>query len=224
MTGAHVRAARRTRGVKQQDLARQLGVSQGYVSLLERNRRAVTPRLARKLASVLEMSATLLPVHGTKPLKVERASRVLGALGYEGFGYLRGRRLNPAELLLGILGAEDVDGRVVEALPWLALKYPNLNWEWLVPLAKQQDLQNRLGFVVSVARGLADSRGDANAAAVLRRWERVLQNSRLQKEDTFSRRSLTAAEQKWLRVHRSPEAKRWNVLSTLSAESMRHVG
>lgn len=225
MTGAQVRAARRTRGWKQQGLAEKLGVSQGYVSLVECNRRPVPRRLATKLASVLEMPATALPVHDAKPLALERVTRALGALGYEGFGYLRGgRRLNPADVLLGTLRADSVDGRVVEALPWLLVRYPDLNWDWVVRRAKQEDLQNRLGFVVSLARGLAESRAEAGTTAVLRTWERLLEDSRLQKDDSFSRPTLTSAEERWLRAHRSPEARHWNLLSTLSVETIRHAG
>ena len=62
---------------------------------------------------------------GRASLKPDEASAALGALGYPGFAYLRNRRpLNPADLLLRTLRAGDVDARVVEALPWLLLKYP----------------------------------------------------------------------------------------------------
>jgi hypothetical protein len=38
----------------------------------------------------------------------------------------------------------------------------------------------------------------------------------LQREDAF-RLSMTEAERRWLRQHRSPEAMRWNMLTTLNA-------
>jgi hypothetical protein len=43
--------------------------------------------------------------------------------------------------------------------------------------------------------------------------------SRLQREDAF-RSSMTEAERRWLRRHRSPEATRWNVLTDLSATEL----
>ncbi len=52
--------------------------------------------------------------------------------------------------------------------------------------AKQQDLQNRLGFVVSLGRGLAESKARHHAAAILRKWEHKLESSRLMKLDPLS--------------------------------------
>lgn len=224
MNGRDVTDARKARGLRQEDLAVKLGVSQGYVSLLERNQRAVTPGLAAKLVSVLNMAPTVLPVRDAKALKSDQVAKALGTLGYEPFGYLaRGRRLNPAEVLVAVLRTDDVDTRVVEALPWLLVRYSDLNWEWVVRSVKQDDGQNRLGFVLSLGKGLAESLGDSKAVVSLGEWEQRLEKSRLQEDDSFSRHTLTKAEVNWLRVHRSVEAKRWNLLSTLSVESMQHV-
>jgi transcriptional regulator with XRE-family HTH domain len=222
MTGTQVKAARKARGLTQTGLARHLGVSQGYVSLLERSRRPVPPDLSAKLATALDMPATFVPVKESGPLGAADARRLLGRLGYEGFGYLRtSRRMNPAEILLRTLRSETLDGRVVKALPWLLVEFPDLNWDWLVRQAKQEDLQNRLVFVVSLARALAHAKARPHAAAVLGKWEHQLEASRLLKTDTLT--SVTEAEARWLAVHRSPEAKHWNVLSSLGAASMEHV-
>jgi transcriptional regulator with XRE-family HTH domain len=224
MNGVEVRTARRARGLTQRDLAAKLGVSQGYVSLLERNQRAMPAPLAAKLASVLKMSAAKLPVSESRSLNTDQMARALGALGYEAFGYLtRGRRLNPAEVLLGVLRTDDVDARVVEALPWLVVQFSDLDWDWVVRFAKQDDLQNRLGFVLSLGNGLAEALRDSKAATVLAQWEQRLEKSRLQGEDSFARRTLTNAEVQWLRSHRSPEARRWNVLSTLSVQTIQRA-
>lgn len=222
MTGPEMRDAREQRGWKQAALAEKLGVSQGYVSLLEHSHRPVPPRLAARIAATLGMPATALPVHEAGPLEHSDAAPALGILGYGGFAHLRkGRRLNPTELLLRTLRANDVDGRVVEALPWLLVRYPELRWDWLVRLVKQEDLQNRLGFLVSLAVGLAEARHDDKATAVLRSWERRLELSRLIRTDSFSRSALTRAERHWLAGNSSPEGKHWNVLSTLTAATLR---
>lgn len=48
----------------------------------------------------------------------------LGALGYPGFSYLRSRRRrNPAEVLQEALNEPNLDARVAEGLPWLAMTY-----------------------------------------------------------------------------------------------------
>jgi len=225
MAGTDVRAARERRGWQQEELAHRLGVSQGYVSLLERGRRPVPARLAAKLVSLLSMSPSALPVSTPKPLPNQQAARALGRLGYPGFAYLRkGARVNPMDVLLGALLADDVDARVVEGLPWLLLRYPDVDWERLVASAKQHDAQNRLGFLVALAGRLAETRGDAATAELLHRREHALQRSLLQHDDTFSRTALTQAERRWLVANRSPEARRWNLLATLTVDRLLNAG
>jgi hypothetical protein len=97
---------------------------------------------------------------------------------------------------------------------------PDLDWPWLVRHVKQHDLQNRLGFVITVARQLAERWDDRITAAALGKWEHVLEPSRLQKEEEFAGAALTDAERRWLRANRSAEAAHWNVLSTVSADSL----
>jgi transcriptional regulator with XRE-family HTH domain len=217
MSGTDVVRARKARGWNQGRLAKRLGVSQPYVSLLERNRRAIPVRLARRLSNVLGLPPDMLPVGLVEtPLVSRRAASALGRFGYPGFAYLRhGAMLNPAEWLVRTLQAKDVDARVVEALPWVVLRYPNLDWNWLLREAKVNDLQNRLGFVVTLAKERAESKGDRQTALKLAHWEHTLEHSRLQREDAF-RESLTDAERRWLRVNRSKEAEKWNVLSGLN--------
>jgi hypothetical protein len=128
------------------------------------------------------------------------------------------------EVLPGALLADDVDARVVEGLPWLLLRYPDVNSDRLVTYAKQHDAQNRLGFLVALASRLAAAKGDAAATELLERREQALQRSLLQQDDTFSRSSLTQAERRWLVANRSPEAKRWNLLATLNVDRLLNAG
>jgi transcriptional regulator with XRE-family HTH domain len=217
MSGTEVALARKARGWTQAELAEKLNVSQPYVSLLERGRRLVPHRLARRVSHLLGLAPSTLPLGSSaNALDSRQAASSLGRLGYPGFAYLRGgHALNPAELVIRTLRRGDLDTRVVEALPWLLATYPDLDWDWLVREAKLNDLQNRLGFLVTLARQLAHRRGDAGTAEDLSRWEQVLEYSRLQREQAF-RESLTEAERHWLRSHRSAEALKWNVLSVLT--------
>ena len=225
MTGQEVRDARKERGWTQADLAGRLGVSQGYVCLLERGQRSVPSRLAQRLASLLNLSPSRRPLSATRaPLEADAATRALGTLGYPGFAHYRQRdTLNPAELLLRVLRTPELDARVVEALVWVALAYPDLDWKWLTREAKVNDLQNRLGFLVTLARQLAERTERAEAARRLTLAEQALEYSRLQREDAF-RPSMTEAERRWLRQHRPPEAAHWNVLTNLSAADLAHGG
>src|SRR5450759_1663144 len=153
MNGHWLREARERKGWTQEQTATRLGVSQTYLSLLENNRRAMSKRLATKLQRDFVVPATELPVESTnKASDAQTLANSLGALGYPGFTHLRrGRRINPAQLLLAALRSPDLEARLTEALPWVVSQYPELDWKWLVAEAKLHDMQNRLGFVVALA-------------------------------------------------------------------------
>jgi hypothetical protein len=91
--------------------------------------------------------------NGRAPLEVAEC--------YPGFSYLRGKpHDNPARLLFLALDQDNLDRRVVEALPWPAYAYPEMDWEWLTRNAKLSDRQNRLGFVVALAEEVAEKTSD----------------------------------------------------------------
>ncbi len=50
------------------------------------------------------------------------------------------------------LRTPELDARVVKALALVVLTHPDLDWEWLTREAKVNDLQNRLGFLVTLQR------------------------------------------------------------------------
>jgi transcriptional regulator with XRE-family HTH domain len=233
MTGTQLASGRRQKGWSQQKAATRLGVSQPYLSLLEKGERPVTEALAHKAAQVLGISPVALPMRAVQlalgAVNGDRLASDLAALGYPGLSHLksqRGRKVtrkNPAEVLASALQFSELDSRLVEALPWMLLQFSELNWQWLVRAAKLNDLQNRLGFVTNVARRLAERLGDNEKAALLARQESVLERSRLAREDTLCHESLTNAERRWLRVHRPPEAKHWGLLTDLSPEHLSYA-
>lgn len=229
MTGGQLRAAREQKGWNQEQARLKLGVSQAYLSLLERGERRVPEKLALKAVRVYGLSEAFLPLksdwdHAPQSDGNNLASE-LAALGYPGLSHLRsnGRKKNPAELLLAALGKDNLDSRLVEALPWVVWKFPDLNWQWLINSAKVKDLQNRLGFVTSVARRLAELRCEHEKAALLAGQELVLERSRLMREDTLCHQSLTEAEKRWMRKSRPAEAKHWRLLTDLTPEQLNHV-
>jgi transcriptional regulator with XRE-family HTH domain len=231
MDGQELRDARLREGWTQQRAAERLGVTQAYLSMVECGRRVLPYSLARKAAEILHAPPTALPVREEwtgASLGNDKLRSELAALGYPGFAHLRGRaRRNPAEVLLNALNEAEVDTRVVEGLPWLALTYADLDWDWTVQNAKLHDLQNRLGFVATLAFQLGDSRRskqstDEQRSRKLKEYTAVLDRSRLVKEDTLCHDSLTEAERKWLRVNRSAEAAHWNLLTDMKAENLPH--
>ena len=213
-----LKQARLQRGYTQQQAATRLGVTQAYFSMLESGGRKPSPELARKLMREYKVSPTVLPVSDA-PLNVtpDFLARELASLGYPGFAHLRRatREVNPAEFLLTALAERNLEARVAEGLPWLVYRYPDMNFDWLVRQARVRNLQNRLGFAVTLAR-LAGRNDD------LQKPERELADSKLVKEDSFCR-ELNEPERRWLQEHRSEQAQQWNLLSDLRPETLRYV-
>jgi transcriptional regulator with XRE-family HTH domain len=215
-----LRSARRAAGLTQQQAARRLGVSQAYLALLETGRRPVTARLGTRIAKLYGLGPLALPVRTENVDGWDSSSlgAAIAGLGYPGFRQLAGAPAhNPATILLAAVTSNDLEVRVLEALPWLAVEYSNLDWEWLVRAAKVRDVQNRLGFVVTLARQVADKRGRVEAVERLRDIEEILDRARLVREDTLCQESLSDAERRWLRQTRPAEAGHWNLLTDLNA-------
>ena len=218
-----MRAARERLGLTQQQAARRWGLSQAYVSLVEHGRRAVPARLARQLARSETRLATGLPVSHAGPGKVDELPGQLGTLGYPGFAHLAAPRhlANPAVVVLSALTTSPMPARVTEALPWVLATFPDLQWSWLVDQAKLANVQNRLGYVVYLAKHVAAQRHDDGAVARLGKVDAVLQEARLAKEDTLGR-ELTEVERRHFRQNRPPAAHHWNLLTTLRPEDLRY--
>ena len=130
---------------------------------------------------------------------------------------------NPAELLVQALSEKNLDRRVAEALPWLVLRYSEMDWVWVQRDAKLRNLQNRLGFTLVLAKKLAVQKQEGEVAARLEEQEEALRDSLLAKEDTYCNEGMTQAERKWLQTRRSSEASTWNVLSDLQPAFLTHV-
>jgi transcriptional regulator with XRE-family HTH domain len=229
MTGEQLRTGREKKGWNQEQAALRLGVSQPYLSLLERGGRRVPDRLGRKAARVYGLSAATLPLEATledlRTVGQDTLATDLAALGYPALSYLsaRRRKKNPAEVLLFGLNTADLDSRLIEALPWIVWNFPEMDWRWLTRAAKLHDLQNRLGFVTSVARKVAENHGQREKATLLTRREAELERSRLAREDTLCHDSLTEVERRWLREYRTKEAKHWGLLTDLSPEHLSYA-
>ena len=122
MTGAVLKTARESANLSQEEAAAKLGLTQAYLSMVENGRRRVSPGLASQVLKVFEVPATSLPLDLKEPKQwTDDEWKVhLGLLGYPGFAYLRGKPCrNPAQVLFQALNQNDLDARVVEALPWL---------------------------------------------------------------------------------------------------------
>src|SRR5213593_1167450 len=143
-----LKTSRFNRGWTQQEAAARLGVTQAYLSMLEEGLRNPSLNLVRKLMRVYGLPPTALPLSEVpENVTPDFLAHELASLGYPGFAHLRGaaRKVNPAEFLLSALSQRNLEARVAEGLPWLVLRYPDMDFGWLVPQARMRNLQNRLG-------------------------------------------------------------------------------
>jgi len=228
MNYTEVRLKRRQNGWSEQEAAQRLGVSQSYLSMLENGKRPLTTRVARRAMRAFGLPATVLPPRRVQShWDSQRVAKELAALDYPGFSYMRthGPKENPAVVLLAALSNDQLEARMVEALPWLLLQYWDLDRGWLLDEAKRRDLQNRLGFVVALARRMSEGSTLPNAGRTqcLAELETKLEKSRLVKEDTLGKPPQTATEREWVMQNRTPEADHWNVMTDLRPEHFQYV-
>jgi transcriptional regulator with XRE-family HTH domain len=223
-----LREGRLRAGLTQKQAAERLGISQPYLSQLEKGERPVTAEMALAATSLYRLPATALPLPETlaEDAKTDDAllARQLAGLGYPGFSHLRPRKANPAAVVLAALLREDLETRSAEALPWVLMTYPDLDWSWLIRHAKLQDVQNRLGFLVAMAKSLTADRPEYQSVFnQLSLAEQQLERARLVRQDTLCRESMPNAERRWLEANRSPLARHWNLLTGLTADQLSYA-
>ena len=225
-----LKAERRRHGWGQVEAAGRLGVSQPYLAMLENGKRRLTPALARKVVAAYGLPPVELPVPAAfapaEKVDGQRLVEDLAKLDYPGFAYVRTRvrSKHPGEVLLTALAQESLEGRAAEALPWLLLRYWHMDLTWLVVVAKKFDLQNRLGFVVNLARQLSERGVEAERTKALASLEFLLESSRLAREDYFYRPPRNDRERQWLAQNRPEAAQHWNLLSDLRPEHLQYAG
>lgn len=201
---------RKRNHLTQVEAASLLGVSQSYLSLLEKGVRSVTPELRSRMAAVAS-----LPKGANS--SDDRLRADLSALGYPGFAHIKPSRtpVRPQVLLLTILSQPDADARIVDALPWVVRHCAaKMNFPWLVRQAKLRNLQNRLGFLLQTS-GL-DSPSVIGAI-------RELDSARLLKEDTLCWDSMRPGTRAMLRERRSPLAAHWHIVTSHDTEAVDSV-
>lgn len=216
MSPSHLRAARREAGLSQQAAAARLGVSQPYYSQLERGTRTLAAELASRAVKKLNASAGLLPLPELsatwRPVSPARLTQALAALGYPPFAHLRrtATPMNPALVVVAALAHADLDVRLVEAVPWVLSEFTGLDAGWLVAQSRILNLQNRLGYLVTLADECEAQ--TPHLAQLLSE----LETSRLAGEGTLCRDSMPKAEREWVRKNRPAAAEHWQLLTTLT--------
>jgi transcriptional regulator with XRE-family HTH domain len=228
MTGRELKQYRKKARCTQEEAARALGVSQTYLSLLETDKRPLTEKLWTKAVKKFNLPLTELTSKASEyrvvPTTDDQLTHELSMLGYSGFQHWKpSRKKNPADVLLSALNSDNRDARNVEGLPFIVIAYPDMDWNSIITTAKIYDLQNRLGFIVTLARQLAEMWGEDKKAEKLRKVEARLEPSKLEREDVLCNKRMTNAERKWLAVERPEEAKHWNLVTGFKAEHIRYA-
>ena len=222
LTGHALRQARTNAGMSQVEAAARFGVSQTLLSLMEKGERSIRSAVAEMAVKHLLATPEQLPVsfetrHGDDQLAAD-----LGTLGYSGYSQFYSQPRNPAEVLLDALDRPNLDARLVEALPWLPLQYPNMEWDWLIREAKVRNRQNRLGFVVALASRVARKQAKQDVAERLSRVVKMLEEARLAKTDTLCQESWPAIQRKFAHKQRSALAAHWKLDTRLTEENLAH--
>lgn len=221
-----LKSVRNRLNLTQKEAAYRLGVSQPYFALLESGKRRLSPRLARRAVQHLKASPSVVPCTGMSGRsRTSELPRQLSALGYPGFASVRaGWHRNPADVLLLLLSQEVLESRVAEALPWVLLRYPDMDHGYLVREARLRNLSNRLGFAVSLALRVAERRNEEGTKTyqALSALQDELRTSRLASEDTYGH-PMHEAEREWVRNNRSPDAEYWHVLSDWKPEHLQYA-
>jgi len=227
MNGEQLLKERLSRNWEQQDAAGKLKVSQPYLSLIEAGKRPVTEKLALRAVRVFNLPPTALPVKNHSKTSRSKTEDLLAfqlaGLGYPKFSHLKikkSRKVNPASVLISVLQTNDLESRIVEALPWLIFNFREMDWSQVFNTAKLCDAQNRLGFLLSLSYKLSVKTNDKNKKDLFKQLLSTLEKSRLALNDSFQRESLTEAEKAWLKKNRSKDARRWRVLSNLSPDNL----
>lgn len=164
-----------------------------------------------------------------KELNQNRAvADAIGALGYPGLFNLFTEmeaeyHHDPAVVLVAALSCDNLQPRTIEALPWLALRYSELDWQWVKREAQSRNKQNRLGYVIGLALRLgATSASNPERLQKLSALEEQLFEIRIDKEDSLCQK-LEPSEREYLRESRPSEAKLWNLLTDLVAEDLMYT-
>jgi hypothetical protein len=124
-------------------------------------------------------------------------------------------------LINGTVMKDHLREQVAEGLPWLALRYPDLDWDWLLSETKLRNRQNRLGFVVGLAQQIAHrSQGLSKVQSKLNVVEVELEKARLANPGTYCHDSWSERQRDQTNKRRSDLAEHWNLTTGVKVEHL----
>ena len=157
-------------------------------------------------------------------------------LGYPGFSHLaRFAQLDSehegvldlAALLRWAVIQDVLDVRLIEGLPWLIAAYAvKIDWTNLINNTRKDGVQNRLGYLVTLALQLVESKQSLSRPEAHRLLQEVisrLHEIRQSQEQTLMEEWSGPALRSWMRENRPPEASQWHLLTTLTTNDLQHA-
>ena len=150
----------------------------------------------------------------------------LARLGFPGFAYYakRGQEsCDPAELLLDAIDRPDLDARIVEGLPWIPFRFPDLRWDWLIFEAETRGRQNRLRFVASLAKSTAERRSMTKLSSTLFAVIGRIDQIRLEMNDTLCQESWPSVQRQAAHQQRSALAAHWDLDTRVTESDLAHL-
>ena len=105
------------------------------------------------------------------------------------------------------------------SLPWVLAVFHDVDRGWLVAQSRMVNLQNRLGFLVSLGLQLQKPGAERDLRELLGK----LEESRLAAEDTLCHISMRKAERDWVVRRRPASAAHWYLVSALTVEELTHA-
>jgi len=148
----------------------------------------------------------------------DRIKASLGGLGYPGFRYLAPTPLeaDPQEVLFEALRADDMDQRVIDALPWVLAHRNDLDLRSLTDQVRSAGIQNRLGFLIEITVSAAKRLRCTQVTERLEPFLVVLREVRHPNEDTLAKASMSQVERRRLHRSRPKAARYWRLLNDLN--------
>jgi transcriptional regulator with XRE-family HTH domain len=226
MNATELLNARQTAKLEQIDAAKKLGISQPYLSLLESGKREITEKIALRAVKMFRLPPTSIPpkfnFEDSQPVSNEILREDIAALGFADFAGFKKktRHKNPADVLFQAISKDNLDSETLKALPWLIVEFYDLKWEDVVKACKLNNLQNRLGFLISLAINIAVKKGEFKKASSLSTIIAELEKSKLFREEYLCNSSPTPDEQTRFKSKRSKEAESWRIFTDLNIEDL----
>lgn len=214
----------------QKGVAERMGVSQSVISKIEAGTREPTATELWKLAILYKKPLSyFFAEEKIRPLFITEEI-VVWHIDHYGYKLLVSRKVNAAkfqisleETILAVLQWFS-SPRLLESLPIL-LCFNDVDADELYESAVKEGLQNKLGFIVSIAMECVKGMSKNDNIQELSRLRKKLEWMKLAREESFNEHidEMSEATLDYLRKTRDPLASKWNLLDRLYSVDFKEI-